>query len=160
MRDLEGGWVGRRVMGGFEVLTVGWLAVGKCVLVVVIEKLTSPVGRWPFFRFWFSRPGGDQSFGKLCSKLIGDGGFVGNHIALAADIALGASMDGVGDDAIGIGIDKILEALPQLVESVCFELAFKNAVLNADAVVFAAVGDLGESFGVGNVVGDDNEHGG
>lgn len=91
-------------------------------------------------------------------KDIGDDFF---HVKLGAGIAgfFGAGgTDFIGHEAIGGGVDGVQECVPEMVEAVGFEAAFKDGVLDAHAEILADPGNLGEAFVVGDVVGDKGEH--
>lgn len=90
---------------------------------------------------------------------IGDDLFVADDVAEGADFSLVDGVEGIGDEAVFSGVDECGDFFPKAVECICFQVAFENAVLDADAVIFAAIGYFFEPLGVCDVVGDDEEHG-
>src|ERR1017187_2898966 len=64
----------------------------------------------------------------------------------------------VGDEAVLLIINLGQELEPELGELGLVEAAFEDAVLDADAEVFADAGHFDQAFGLGDVVGDERQH--
>jgi len=73
-------------------------------------------------------------------------------------LAGGVGVKAIGHEAVLLGVDEVQEGEPEGFERVRVEVAFEDGVLNAYAVVLTGFGHAGEAFGVGDVVGEHDEH--
>jgi len=94
----------------------------------------------------------------MCSNEVANDFFGANHGTGGECVLCAFSVDFVSDDPILHWIDFFSEAEPELTEFFFLEAAFEEGVLNAHSIIFADAGDLGQSFGAGDIVSDEAEH--
>lgn len=99
-----------------------------------------------------------ESGGAKNSKNIGDGFFWMVLNASIVNIFGARGADFVGGNAVGGGVDEFGEGEPKVFEGGGIEPAFEDGVLNAESVFFAEGGYFLESFGIGDVVGNEGKH--
>ncbi len=92
------------------------------------------------------------------SDEVVDDFFRANHGAGGEGFLRAFGVNAVGDEAIFLFVNFINEAEPEALEVGVFEAALEEGMLDADAEVFADFGDVGEAFGVGDVLAEESEH--
>lgn len=92
------------------------------------------------------------------SNEVADDAVGADHGAGGEGLAGGVGVEAIGHEAVLLRVDEVQEGEPEGFERVRVEVAFEDGVLNAYAVVLAGFGDAGEAFGVGDVVGEHDEH--
>lgn len=89
---------------------------------------------------------------------VADVAFAAGHGAGGFGLFGAFCVEFVGDDPVFVFVDEVEEAEPEFVEVVVGEVAFEEAVLNAQTEVLAGFGDLGQALGVADVVSDEGQH--
>ena len=70
--------------------------------------------------------------------------------------AFGANF--IGNNTVVLGVYHGTQLFPEAGKRVRLQPAFKDGILNAEAPVFAHLGDFVQALGIGDVVGNEREH--
>jgi hypothetical protein len=86
--------------------------------------------------------------------------FLGNYGFASCDatVASGPGVQGISEDLVFLRLNRPLETLPKVFETIFVQPTFEDAFLNANSVVEADFRDPIETAWASNVVGDEAKH--